>query len=128
MVVDSQPRDVRAPARDPAWCSAADDRSLFAQDVTLEHVGTADAPARAPEGRWIGIMRSRGVGRTWIAEALETLRDQGRFETAGVPELLNTLLAAGRRVNVIYITGHWLDVNDLDDLRAAQAFAYGDHR
>ena len=73
-------------------------------------------------------MRSRGVGRTWIAEALETLRDQGRFETAGVPELLNTLLAAGRRVNVIYITGHWLDVNDLDDLRAAQAFAYGDHR
>ena len=128
VVVDSQPRDVRAPARDPAWCSAADDRSLFAQDVTLEHVGTADAPARAPEGRWIGIMRSRGVGRTWIAEALETLRDQGRFETAGVPELLNTLLAAGRRVNVIYITGHWLDVNDLDDLRAAQAFAYGDHR
>ncbi|ROO30050.1 phosphoenolpyruvate phosphomutase [Salinisphaera japonica YTM-1] len=128
VVVDSQPRDTRAPARDPAWCSAADDRSLFAQSVTLEHVGATDAPARPPEGRWIGIMRSRGIGRAWIAEALETLRGQGRFETAGVPDLLNTLLAAGRRVNVIYITGHWLDVNDLDDLRAAQAFAYGDHR
>ena len=128
VVVDSQPRDGHATARDPAWCSAPDDRSVFAQDVTLEHVGSNDPPARAPDGRWIGIMRSRGEGRAWVAEALDTLRGEGRFETAGVPELLNTLLAAGRRVNVIYITGHWLDVNDLDDLRAAQSFAYGDNR
>ena len=128
VVVDSQPRDGHATARDPAWCSAPDDRSVFAQDVTLEHVGSDAPPSRAPDGRWIGIMRSRGEGRAWVAEALETLRREARFETAGVPDLLNTLLAAGRRVNVIYITGHWLDVNDLDDLRAAQSFAYGDHR
>ncbi|RJS93961.1 phosphoenolpyruvate mutase [Salinisphaera sp. Q1T1-3] len=128
VVVDSHGRRSEAPPRDPAWCSAPDDRSMFAQDVTLAHVGGADAPERAPDGRWIGIMRTRGEGRVWIREALDTLRAEGRFETAGVPDLLNTLIAAGRTVHVIYITGHWLDINDLDDLRAASAFAYGETR
>ncbi|WP_423821569.1 phosphoenolpyruvate mutase [Salinisphaera sp. SPP-AMP-43] len=126
VVVDSEGRrNGQAPQRDPAWCSAPDDRALFGQTATLTHIGTDKAPNTAPHGRWIGVMRSRGEGRVWIREALDKLRAEGRFETAGVPELLNELIAAGRRVDVIYITGHWLDVNDLDDLRAASEFAQG---
>lgn len=71
-------------------------------------------------------MRSRGEGRVWIRGALDKLRAEGRFETAGVPDLLNELIAAGHRVDAIYIAGHWLDVNDLDDLRAASEFAHGE--
>ena len=128
VVVDSHGRNGNGPSRDPAWCSAPDDRSMFSQRVSLEHIGTPGAPETPPNGRWIGIMRSRGEGRVWIREALDKLRAEDRFETAGVPDLLNELIAAGRRIDVIYITGHWLDVNDLDDLRAASEFAYGDHR
>ncbi|GAB3675043.1 phosphoenolpyruvate mutase [Salinisphaera aquimarina] len=112
--------------RDPAWCSAPDDRSLFAQRVTLTHVGADHAPDTRPCGRWIGLMRARGAGRARIAEAIETLQVDGSYARAGIPELLNTLIAAGARVDVVYITGHWLDVNDLDDLRAAGDFAHGD--
>ncbi|KEZ77093.1 phosphoenolpyruvate phosphomutase [Salinisphaera hydrothermalis C41B8] len=126
VVVDSQGRRSDAPQRDPAWCSAPDDRSLFGQSVALTHVGMDNAPDSTPNGRWIGVMRSRGEGRVWIRQALDKLRAEGRFETAGVPDLLNELIAAGHRVDVIYITGHWLDVNDLDDLRAASEFAHGE--
>jgi len=126
VVVDSGPAGDDRTLRDPAWCSAPDDRSLFAQCVTLSHVGAAHAPNDRPCGRWIGLMRARGEGRARIAEAIETLQAAGRYESAGVPDLLNTLIAAGVRVNVVYITGHWLDVNDLDDLRAAGDFAYGE--
>lgn len=126
VVVDSAPAGDGEVLRDPVWCSAPDDRSLFAQRVTLTHVGSDDAPAVSPCGRWIGLMRARGEGRARIARAIEILRAGGRYDTAGVPDLLNTLIADGVRVNVVYITGHWLDVNDLDDLRAAGDFAHGE--
>lgn len=126
VVVDSAPAGDGEVLRDPVWCSAPDDRSLFAQRVTLTHVGSDDAPAVSPCGRWIGLMRARGEGRARIARAIEILRAAGRYDTAGVPDLLNTLIADGVRVNVVYITGHWLDVNDLDDLRAAGDFAHGE--
>ncbi len=126
VVVDSQPATDGEVLRDPAWCSAPDDRSLFAQRVTLTHVGTTDAPDSTSCGRWIGLMRARGEGRVHIAAAIDTLKAAGRYETAGVPDLLNTLIAANVRVDVVYITGHWLDVNDLDDLRAAGDFAHGE--
>ena len=126
VVVDSDRHQDGRPLRDPAWCDAPDDRSLFAQDVALIHVGGGeDAPQRPPDGRWIGLMRARGSGREHIAEALAQLRERGVHDTADIPELINTLIANGARVQVVYITGHWLDVNDLDDLRAAADFAHG---
>lgn len=127
VVVDSDTQQGNGVQRDPAWCSAVDDRSMFSQRVTLEHIGTEGAPDQTPHGRWIGVMRSTGAGREWIREALDKLQADNRYQSAGVPELLNELIAAGRRVDVIYITGHWLDVNNLDDLRAAGDFAYGDN-
>ncbi|MES1924629.1 phosphoenolpyruvate mutase [Salinisphaera sp. T31B1] len=125
VVVDSDSAGPGETLRDPAWCSAPDDRSLFAQRVTLEHVGRNGAPETACCGRWIGLMRARGAGRTHIAQAIETLRQRGDYEQAGIPDLLNVLIGAGVPVHVVYITGHWLDVNDLDDLRAASDFAHG---
>lgn len=111
--------------RDPTWCSAADDRSLFQQDVRLTHIGADSAPDAAANGRWIGLARVRGAGRDWLAEAMAELRRRDNFESAGLPELFNHLVARGRPVRVLYITGHWLDVNDLDDLRRAADFAHG---
>lgn len=122
VVVDSDACGM--PERDPVWCSAADDRSLFGQDVRLTHVGAAGAPEAAAHGRWIGLMRVRGDGHAWMAQAMADLRTAGRFDQDGLPELLNRLVANGRPVGVHYIAGHWLDVNNLDDLRAAGDFAH----
>lgn len=69
-------------------------------------------------------MRVRGDGHAWLAEAMADVRAAHRFEQAGLPELLNRLVARGRLVRVQYIAGHWLDVNNFDDLRAASEFAH----
>lgn len=143
-VVDSAPDPE---PRDLAWCTAPDDRALFRQDVELVRVGPAPDddlrgptaregdpagptaregdPVPPPHGRWIGMLRVRGAGRDWIMEALEGLRPRPDFCRLGMPELLNRLVEAGRPVKVQYVHGHWLDVNDLEDLRRAADFAHG---
>jgi NDP-sugar pyrophosphorylase family protein len=37
-------------------------------------------------------------------------------------DLFNHLVRRGQRVQTLYITGQWLDVDDLEDLARAQAF------
>jgi NDP-sugar pyrophosphorylase family protein len=37
-------------------------------------------------------------------------------------DLFRLLLSRGQSIQVQYITGHWLDVDNLEDLSAANAF------
>ena len=40
-----------------------------------------------------------------------------------ISDLLNALIARGERVQVVYIAGHWLDVDSLADVERAGGFA-----
>nr|MDQ2696762.1 phosphoenolpyruvate mutase [Pseudomonadota bacterium] len=112
--------------RDLAFCSAADDRALFRQDVNLLRVAPGGDPdCGRPDGRWLGMLRVRGVGRTQLLAALDGLAAQPDFAVLGMPELLNRLIGDGAAVKVHYIHGHWLDVNRLEDLSRAGDFAHG---
>ncbi len=127
-VVDSAlPRQGSRDRRDLAYCSRPDDLSLFQQDVDLLRIAACpdQATAEQPSGRWIGMLRVRGMGRSWLIEALEELRTQPDFNGLGLPDLLNHLIVRGRPVKVHYIHGHWLDVNSLEDLGRASDFAHG---
>jgi phosphoenolpyruvate phosphomutase len=126
VVVDSAPLPERGNRNDLAWCSAPDDRALYRQDVLLERVSRERCfRGRAPDGRWIGMLRARGEGAAWLLGALAELEARPDFARLGMPELLNHLVERGRAVAVQYVHGHWLDVNDLDDLERANAFAHG---
>ena len=129
VVVDSLlPPSDRSGSRDFAYCSLPDDRSLLRQDVTLLYVTDKDEPERGtPSGRWIGMLRVRRQGREWILEALEQLRHRADFDALGMINLLNHLVSLDRPVNVHYINGHWLDLNNLVDLGMASDFAHGRH-
>ena len=78
-----------------------------------------------PAGRWIGMLRARGEGRAYLLEALEQLRAQANFSELGVPDLVNRLIANGHAPQVQYISGHWMDINNLADLTRAGDFAQG---
>lgn len=110
---------------DLAWCSAPDDRGLFDQRVTLDRIDAAGDVSDPPQGRWVGIVRARGAGLRHLRETLEHLRHRPDFATLDLPDLLSELAGTGTPVTVHYIHGHWLDVNDLDDLRHAGDFAHG---
>lgn len=110
--------------RDFAYCSRGDDRGLFGTPVLLERVtGAADAE-RAPHGRWIGLLNVSRAGLAKLKETMKVLAAESRFEALDMPALLNTLIAGGSKIEVLYVHGHWRGVNDLDDLRQAVDFAH----
>jgi phosphoenolpyruvate phosphomutase len=125
VVVDSSPLEkALGNTNDLAWCSAPDDRAMYQQKVSLEQISNlAEREGRKPDGRWIGMLRARGAGRDQLLEALEQLRNEGPLARLGVPDLINRLVANGHAPQVQYISGHWMDINNLEDLQRAGDFA-----
>ena len=125
VVVDSNEATAGA-AGDYAYCSEPDDRSTWGQAVRLARIApTPSHEGRQADGRWIGMVRFRGEGRAWLADALDALRARPDFKDLGLPDLLNHLVASGKPVHVWYVHGHWLDVNSVQDLEHAGNFAAG---
>jgi phosphoenolpyruvate phosphomutase len=128
VVVDSsQTPQAGASNTDFAYCSTGDDRALFGQKVWLDSVNSSASEAKTgtPQGRWMGLLNVRGGGRERLVQMLETLKARADFDTLDMAALLNALVAAGERIEVQYVHGHWRGVNDLDELRRAGDFAHG---
>ena len=124
VVVDSSLTETNQSVRDFALCSAADDRGLFGQKTFLQRV-SSDVAAGTPHGRWIGLLNVRGAGVDRLKAMLATLQARPDFDTLDIPSLLNELIAAGEKIEVQYVHGHWRGVNDLEDFRRAGDFAHG---
>lgn len=127
IVVDSMPTTAAVSgAPDYTYCDIEDDRSLFRQDVTVKHIAEKKKTEFGePSGRWIGMLKASGPGRQWIEEALDELSTRDDFNSLSIPDLINHLVSQGRKINVHYINGHWLDVNSLEDIDRASDFTYG---
>ena len=124
VAVDSSPlTDSSGNLNDLAWCSEPDNRAMYQQKVALEHI-SADRTSfgREPEGRWIGMMRVAGEGGKHLRNALEALKQKDGFHKLGVPDLLNQLVEDGHAPQVQYVNGHWMDINNLEDLERAGQF------
>ncbi|AWK13374.1 phosphoenolpyruvate mutase [Candidatus Fukatsuia symbiotica] len=110
--------------RNFAYCTVKDDRGMFGQKVLLKHVTngltTVLSEDTLAQGRWIGLLNVRGKGLTKLKTVLTNLRRQPDFDTFGMPELLNALIAEGASIEVLYVHGHWRSVNDLSDFTNAQ--------
>ena len=126
-VVDSAPLDqVQGNTNDLAYCSAPDNRALYQPSVSIDCItGDPAWSGRSPDGRWVGMMRIRGEGRAHFLAALDTLRQRPDFHRLGMPDLINQLVGDGHAPQVQYISGHWMDINDLDDVTRAGDFAHG---
>jgi phosphoenolpyruvate phosphomutase len=72
-------------------------------------------------GEWIGLARFTAQGTAWLREELNLIEAEGKLDGMDMPMLI-TRLAAKHPVFVHYITGHWLDVDTLDDLAVARNF------
>ncbi len=113
-------------ARDLAFCTGADTRELFGQRALLQRVAVAvdGQDLQRVDGQWIGLLSVRGAGRARLKAMLATLRERPDFDHLDMPALLNALVAAGELIEVLYVHGHWRNVNDLEDLRRAADFAH----
>ena len=128
-VVDSSPLEqVKGNTNDLAYCSAADDRAMYQQKVSLKQVSAErDWNGEHPNGRWIGMLRICGEGKEKVSAALRHLQTRPDFHQLAMPDLINFLIENGDAPQVQYVTGHWMDINNLEDLQRAGDFAQG-HR
>ena len=57
-----------------------------------------------------------------VREAARAVIESMGQRDAKLPDLINALVASGAEVRALYTTGHWLDVDSLDDLLHAGNF------
>lgn len=91
---------------------------VFLKSIKFSELKKADQY----NGEWIGLIKSNTAGSAIIKTELEVMLKQENFEKLKMPDLLSNLINKGIQIKVVYIDGHWLDVDNLKDLRNVAAF------
>lgn len=73
-------------------------------------------------GEWIGLIKTNNKGSEILRTEFLTMSEESEFRTKKIPDLLTNLINKGIKINVVYIDGHWLDVDNISDLRNVLAF------
>ena len=122
-VVDARrlPDSSRAPDRAVDWvrCSRPFTGGYLDDDrVTLEAIGSDAAGADGAHGEFIGLVKLSEDGAALVRGALDALTKDGILDRADLPDVLAHIVRQGVAIDVHYVTGHWLDVDDAFDLAA----------
>lgn len=108
--------------RDLVICSRPFTGDYFDDEgVVLTAMGGAPAHHDA-SGEWIGMAKVSESGAQLIRREIDAMAGDGTARSADLPEMFARLVGAGVRIDVLYISGHWLDVNDAFDLATARNF------
>lgn len=107
---------------DYVTCSLPNSRRAYTSEVNL--VEMAPAPEGRIHGEWMGIARFSAGGLAAVRAAVAAWKAEAgaAYRTASMNDLFNRLAAAGLAVRVVYTTGHWLDIDEVDDLVLAGSF------
>ena len=95
--------------------------SEFDQQTRLVQMSTA-IPEEQIHGEWIGLLKMTGDGVAQLRELAESATTPDRLRTMRMADVFDLLIANGKSVEVVYVRGHWLDVDDLHDVVAASNF------
>jgi phosphoenolpyruvate phosphomutase len=90
------------------------------EEPLLTDIGPNLPPGKI-HGEWIGLVKTNARGSTRLRAALDSLANKPDFRTLRLDDLFRQLLAQGQTIRVLYITGHWLDVDNPEQLAAANA-------
>ncbi len=112
----------RGRATDYVSCSQPHSRRAFNSRILLTAAGE-DLEEDQVNGEWMGVMRVAAEAVPAFRQQVEQLAADPANRTAKLHHLLNTIAAKGGDVRVIYTTGHWLDVDSVEDVVAAGSFA-----
>ncbi len=123
IAVDAAWQRQRSPNAYTDYISATRPYSLrYDEEDTFLTAISPKLPRDTIHGEWIGLIKTSARGSELIRAALAELGERSDFRKLRLDDLFRHLLAKQTKVQLIYHTGHWLDVDDLDDLASAQAF------
>ncbi|MGI9264932.1 MAG: phosphoenolpyruvate mutase, partial [Gammaproteobacteria bacterium] len=109
-------------AADYVSCSEPYSRSAFYHRVLLKEIGEDLAP-QGVDGEWMGFLRVAATAMPRFRQAVSAMIAAPGNEQAKLHHLLTQLLRQGESIRVVYTSGHWLDVDTLDDVISAGKFA-----
>ncbi|HYF11797.1 MAG TPA: phosphocholine cytidylyltransferase family protein, partial [Actinomycetota bacterium] len=95
--------------------------SEFDQRTQLVEMSTSIAADQA-HGEWIGLLKMTASGASELRQLGAAIADRERLRSMRMADVFDLLISNGKRVEVVYIRGHWLDVDDLHDVVAASSF------
>ena len=107
---------------DWAVCSHPNSRDTFSTKVSLKLLGD-DIPQANIDGEWMGFLKISAKGFAVVKTALDELLSNPRQQQFMMRDLINMLIEDGNIVRVVYTTGHWLDIDTVQDLVAAGNFS-----
>ena len=123
VTVDADWVNSRNAGREADWavCSHPNSRDTFSTNVSLKRVG-GDVHEASIHGEWMGFLKVSVRGFQILKTAVDTLLSNPDHQLFKMPDLINMLIENGNTVRVIYTTGHWLDIDTVQDLVAAGNF------
>ena len=102
-------------------CSQASSRRAFGAKIQLCRIDEK-LPDEAIHGEWMGFVKLASTALPLVRQHLEALLAKQNGRQAKLPDLLNHLVMQQIPVQVLYTTGHWLDIDSLDDVVQAGSF------
>jgi phosphoenolpyruvate phosphomutase len=124
VMVDANHQESRNRGRvaDYVTCSEPNSRRAFYNTVTLKSFRPEAGNAEV-HGEWMGIVKFSQRGSKLVADRLRALAaEPDRLRSLKMPDLIQSLMQAGHPVRVIYTSGHWLDVDSVDDVLVGAQF------
>jgi phosphoenolpyruvate phosphomutase len=120
--VDADWRDSRNRGRlaDYAVCSEPNSKKSIMSKVTLKDI-VSDPEKPGIEGEWMGFLKVSAKGAKILKDFLAQ-QDAAQLKKMKMPDLIKGLIKAGNEVQVFYTTGHWLDVDSVNDVVSGSAF------
>jgi phosphoenolpyruvate phosphomutase len=104
-----------------AECTAPNSRKAFNAQIHLKQLGT-DVHHEHIHGVWMGFLKVSASGASQLQELLPNLLAAPDNRKAGMATLFQALLKNNQPIRVLYTVGHWLDINNLDDVIQAGSF------
>ncbi len=123
VTVDADWVNSRNAGREADWavCSHPNSRGTFSTNVSLKRLSD-DIQEANIHGEWMGFLKVSAKGFAIVKTALDELLSNPEQQQFKMPDLINMLIEDGNIVRVIYTTGHWLDIDTVQDLVAAGNF------
>ena len=104
-----------------AECTAPNSRKAFNTQIHLKQLGT-NIPRDSIHGVWMGFLKVSAIGASQLQELLPKLLAVPENQKAGMATLFQELIKNHQPIRVLYTVGHWLDINNLDDVVQAGSF------
>ncbi|MBF0168331.1 MAG: phosphoenolpyruvate mutase [Alphaproteobacteria bacterium] len=119
----SKPDPEQRPSADLVACSSpcTPDHLIHDQPVDLIEISGGLSWPKA-HGEWIGLVRLSPKGAELVRAELSAMQEKNEIAQASMPDLIRRLIAKGAKPQVVYTSGHWLDVNDAFGLARARNF------